>query len=217
MKKTLLLVGAGKGLGNHIAQRFGREDFRVILISRNEGTLKEYQREFVKEKIEAHVLVADTAKPETLTKAFSSVQSEFGAPDVLVYNVGVTDLDAEHTINSELLMQRYQMDVASAYHCAQLLNTEAFSKKKGAIIFTGGGLALRPEATFTPLSMDKAALRAMVYLLHDEYSEKGIFIGTVTVCGGVKADTYFAPELIAEKYWELYTERSQCEIVYKEA
>ena len=34
-KKTIVVVGAGKGLGNAVARLFGENDFRVILISRN--------------------------------------------------------------------------------------------------------------------------------------------------------------------------------------
>lgn len=33
MKKTLVVVGAGKGLGNAIAKRFAKEDFRVVLLA----------------------------------------------------------------------------------------------------------------------------------------------------------------------------------------
>ena len=28
-KKTIIVVGAGQGLGNHVAERFGREGYRV--------------------------------------------------------------------------------------------------------------------------------------------------------------------------------------------
>ena len=31
-KKTIVVVGAGQGLGNHVAKRFGKESFRVVLM-----------------------------------------------------------------------------------------------------------------------------------------------------------------------------------------
>ena len=31
-KKTIVVVGAGQGLGNHVAKRFGKEGFRVVLM-----------------------------------------------------------------------------------------------------------------------------------------------------------------------------------------
>jgi NAD(P)-dependent dehydrogenase (short-subunit alcohol dehydrogenase family) len=91
-----------------------------------------------------------------------------GTPDVLLYNVGITGMDQPRSINSEELTRHFQVDVASAYHSVQQVVSEVFGKKNGTIILTGGGLALFPNPAFTPLSIDKAALRAMAFLLHDE-------------------------------------------------
>jgi NAD(P)-dependent dehydrogenase (short-subunit alcohol dehydrogenase family) len=213
MKKTVIIVGAGTGLGNGIAKKFGSNDFRVILMARNENSLKKYEEEFLKEGIEVYTQVADAAKTETLTSAFANVKAKFGTPDVLVYNVGITGMDEPGTITSEKLVQHFQVDVASAYHSVQQVVSDEFGDKNGVIIFTGGGLAMYPHPAFTPLSIDKAALRAMAFLLNDELKPKGIFVGTVTIAGAIAPDTSLAPELIAEKYWEMYNERQEREVV----
>lgn len=54
-KKTLIVVGAGKGLGNAVAKEFASHDFRVVLIARNEEHLQEYKKEFEAEGIETYV------------------------------------------------------------------------------------------------------------------------------------------------------------------
>lgn len=213
MKKTIIIVGAGKGLGNAIARKFGRNDFRVILVARNEASLKEYEEEFNKEGIEVYTHAADAAKPASLTSAFDNVKAKFGTPDVLVYNIGITGMDQPGTINSEKLIQHFQVDVASAYHSVQQVVSEEFGQKNGAILFTGGGLAMYPHPMFTPLSIDKAALRAMAFLLNDELKPKGIFVGTVTIAGAIAPDTSLAPELIADKYWAMYNDRQEREVV----
>ena len=87
-KKTIVVVGAGQGLGNHAAKRFGKEGFRVVLMARNGESLKRYQQEFADEGIETFVHEADAEHPETLDSAFAWVKQQFGTPDVLVYNVG---------------------------------------------------------------------------------------------------------------------------------
>ena len=118
-------------------------------------------------------------------------------------------------MTSAELIRHYQTDVASAWHCAHLVADEDFSKKQGVILFTGGGLATHPLASFTPLSIDKAALRALACLLHDELRPKGIYVGTVTVCGSIGIDTYFAPARMAETYWQMYNERGAREVRYE--
>ena len=214
-KKTIVVVGAGQGLGNHVARRFGKAGFRVVLMARKGESLKHYQQEFTADGIETYVHEADAERPEALADAFAWVKERLGTPDILVYNVGITAVDEPDKMTSAELMRHYQADVASAWHCARLVVDEEFEKKRGAIIFTGGGLATHPLASFTPLSIDKAALRALAYLLHDELKPKGIYVGTVTVCGTIGIDAYFAPARMAETYWQMYNERGVCEVRYE--
>ena len=78
----------------------------------------------------------------------------------------------------------------------------------------GGGLALQPYIDYLPLSMDKAALRAMVQALAPSLKERGIYIGTVQVTGRIGSNEHFSPKTIAEKFWELYERQETHEIVY---
>ena len=217
MKKTLILVGAGKGLGNAVAKEFATHDFRVVLIARNQERLNEYEKEFKAEGYEVSTKVADALYPETLTKAINEATAELGTPDALVYNVGITEPDGDRAITSELLMERYQIDAASAYHCATLVATEEFAAKNGAIIFTGGGFAktFKPNLFLKPLCIDKAALNAMNIVLHYELEPKGVFVGSVLVRGVITpGDEKYDPAMIAKEYWKMYTERKEFEVAY---
>ena len=88
-----------------------------------------------------------------------------------------------------------------------------FAKKNGAILVTGGGLAMYPSADYLPLSMDKAALRAMVQALHPVMQGRGIFLGILTVCNVITEGSTCAPDILAEKYWEQYNYRKDWEVV----
>ena len=213
MKKTIVIIGAGKGLGNAVGKQFGKNGYRVALLARREEALREYEAEMGAAGIEVHTHVADAADAGSLTAAMDWVQQEFGAPDVVVYNVGITAPDKEE-MDGEELVRHFRADVAGAYDCARLAATEEFAEKGGAIILTGGGLALYPVHFFTPLSIDKAALRALAYTLHEQLKPRGIYVGTVTVCGTIGGDAHFAPERIAEAYWRLNAERGACECIY---
>ena len=214
MKKTIFVVGAGKGLGNGVAEKFGSNDFRVILMARSEEHLKEYAADFAAKGIEVHTQAADVADFDAFAKTFHKVVETYGTPDVLFYNVGVTIADAEVEMTTQTLVDRYAVDVAGAYNCVKLVDTAEFAEKKGAILITGGGLALQPYAGYLPLSMDKAALRAMVSALVPVLKEKGIYIGTVQVTGTIGSNDFYAPKTLAEEFWKLYTERETNEIVH---
>lgn len=215
MKRMVLIVGAGPGLGNHVAEKFGSMEFRVILLARRKEALKQYQQELEHKGIETAWYATDVSNPENVRKTFQTIYEKYGVADVVVYNVGVTTPDKDTNIDTDVLVERYKTDVAGAYSCIREIETEEFAKKNGTILITGGKLATQPEFTFLPLSIDKAALRAMVYAMHPVLKEKGIYIGMVTVAGGIKSGTRFAPELIAERFWEMYEKREQIETIYE--
>lgn len=216
MKKTIFVLGAGNGCGNRVAEKFGKNDFRVVLMSRNEEHLADYEKEFTEKGIEVYTKAVDASKPYSVTKAFDELKARFGAPDVLFYNVGITSLDTEIKEEKDvnLLMNRYMVDVAGAYHAVQQVLGEEFSKKNGTVLVTGGGLAMYPMYDYLPLSMDKAALRAMCLALHEELKKQNVFVGTVTVTGTIAPGEACDPALLAEDFWKLYTERKECEIVH---
>lgn len=216
MKKTIFVVGAGKGLGNAVARKFGADDFRVVLMCRNAEHLADYQREMQAEGIEVATQVVDTANQTTLTAAMQQAVQTYGIPDVLFYNVGITTADTElpDDMNTTVMEQRYQVDVLGAYTCIQQVLGDAFSKKQGSILITGGGLSMYPSAEYLPLSMDKAALRAMVLALHPVFQAQSVFIGAVQVCNTIGGSEKYMPEKIAEQFWKLYQDRTDAEIVY---
>ncbi|MFE0624855.1 SDR family NAD(P)-dependent oxidoreductase [Priestia aryabhattai] len=213
-KKLIVVVGAGLGIGNHVAKKFGVNNFRVVLVSRNQESLNQYVEELSSEGIESYAVVADAASPLSLTEAFNQIKKNYGTTDVLVYNPAVLKDGKPTSLTSEILMSHYQVDVASALHCALQVIPDQVKQKAGTILFTGGTLAMYPSADWTTLSIGKAALRNLAFTLAEELKSKGIFVGTVSIGGSVAPDTHFAPDLIAEKFWELYEKREKNEIVY---
>lgn len=213
-KKNIVVVGAGKGLGNAVAGLFGENGFRVILISRNLDRLNGYKAEFEAAGIEAHVFAADCEKPETLTAAFGELQDTFGTVDVLAYNAAVLEGGAATGFDNENFLRHYQVDVASALHCAKLVIAKQAEQKSGAILLTGGILGDYPACQYTGISVGKAALKALGKTLHEELKDKGIYVGLVTVCDVITPGTKHSPELIAEKFLELYRQQDKYEIAY---
>ncbi len=214
VKKTIVVVGAGKGLGNNVAKIFGDNDFRVVLVSRCIEKLNQYKTDFESKGIETHVYSADCEKPKELTSTFNKIQNEFGCVDVLVYNTCILESGIATTFDNDNFMRHYQVDVASALLCTKLVLKKQEENKKGTIIFTGGIFGDNPIKEYTGVSVGKAALKALGKTLHDELKEKGIFVGLITITDAIQPDTKHSPELIAQKYWEMYQKQDKYEYVY---
>lgn len=213
-KKIIVVVGAGKGLGNHVAEKFAQNDFKVVLMARNKEALDEYADDFRKKGFEASAYATDVTDTQAVKQAFDVLKSEIGTPDVMVYNAGITSPDEEN-LNGDDILHHYNTDVAGAYRCIQEVVTEEFGRKNGAIILTGGYAALNPVRGYLCLALDKAALRNLTLAMNHDLAPQGIFVGTVMVCGGIQPDTHFAPNLIAERFWQMYQERKDWELRYE--
>ena len=213
-KKNIVVIGAGKGLGNSIAKRFGKKDFRVFLISRNIERLNQYKTEFEELNIETIVYTADCEKPQTLENALNEIQNKYGVIDVLVYNTAILESGNATSFDNDNFIRHFQVDVASALLSAKLVIKKQEEQKSGAILFTGGIFGDNPVSDYTGVSVGKAALKALGKTLQDELKEKGIFVGLITVADAIQPDTKHSPELIAEKFFELYKKKDKYEYVY---
>ncbi len=86
--KTVLVLGAGGGLGSEIALNFAREGAKVALAGRNRESL-----DIVLEKIqqlggEAITIIWDLADLEVIEQNISTIERELGSVDILVNNTG---------------------------------------------------------------------------------------------------------------------------------
>ncbi|MDO4399829.1 MAG: SDR family oxidoreductase [Coriobacteriia bacterium] len=214
-KKTIVVIGAGRGMGNHIAEEFGGKGFRAVLVARNQEALDGYVREFEGKGIEACGIAADASDTDSLTRAFEEVAERFGAVDVLAYNACILEGGKPSELSSAELMRHYQVDVASALHCALQVLPGMRERKSGTILFTGGGLALHPMPEYTCVSVGKAALRALAIALNAEVAGDGVFAGVVTIMGNIEPGTRYDPADIAKAYWRLHEERADVEIIFE--
>lgn len=214
MDMKIVVIGAGPGLGNAIARRFGKEGYEVALIARNEHSLASYKQELESLGINTSIYAADVTNIDAFDAAIDSMQKAMGTPDVVVYNVGVTSLD-ESPLTAEDVMHHFAADVVGAYETIQKFDTPEFAEKHGAIILTGGILAESPYPGYVALSMDKAALRNLALEKNQELADKGIYVGTVMVCGTIGSNDRFSPDNIAESFWNLNNMRDTFEVKFQ--
>ncbi len=214
MAKRIVVIGAGPGLGNAVARRFGKEGYEVALVARNQKSLDAYKTEFDGLQIPVSVYAADVSDIESLDAAIEKIKQDGGEPDVVVYNVGITSVD-EEPLTAKDVMRHFATDVVGAYETIQKFDTPEFAEKHGAVILTGGILGESPYPGYVALSMDKAALRNLALEKNQELAGKGIYVGTVMVCGTIGSSDRFAPDNIAEAFWNLNDARDAYEVKYQ--
>jgi NAD(P)-dependent dehydrogenase (short-subunit alcohol dehydrogenase family) len=86
--KTVLITGAGAGIGRATAERFGEAGATVIAVERSERLAAELEAALAGKGVPHHVIVGDVTDGAVATTTAQSIESSYGGLDVLVNNVG---------------------------------------------------------------------------------------------------------------------------------
>lgn len=218
MPKTAILVGMGPGNGMALARKFGKEGYKIYMISRNEEKLKKYKETLESEKIKADYKIASAADEEHFRLAFKRIFLEHESPEILIYNASVLSPRIPSRLVPDHVVRDLQTNVIGAIVAAQEVLPSMKKKKKGTILITGGGLSINPHYEYSSLAIGKAAIRNFTYSLAQEYKEYGIHVGTVTINGMVKKGSKFDPDKIADEFWKMHKQSKkdwQTEIVFE--
>ncbi|HEX4087315.1 MAG TPA: SDR family NAD(P)-dependent oxidoreductase [Trebonia sp.] len=199
-----VIVGVGPGLGLELARTFANAGHPVAMIARDKARLDGFATSLTAAGADARGYVADATDPAGLRAALHSAIDEMGAPDVLVYNVGVLRPDSPTGGDDQDWADNTAINVLGARVAADVV-LPALRDGRGSLLFTGGGYALHPSKKFSSLSVGKAALRAYVQLLHDQLAGTGVHATTVTITAAIgDGDPRFDPAVLAQAYLELH-------------
>lgn len=202
---TVLIIGAGPGVSAAIARRFGRDGYRIGLIARSAGRLAGQVANLNAAGIEAAGEAADAGDLPDLHAAVGRLTERLGPCDVLVYNASVMRPGGPLDVSADRLRDEFAVNLLGALQTAQQVAPGMVERGKGAILFTGGGLALEPYPEWTSLALGKAALRSLSLSLYKELAPKGVHVCVLAICGIVEPGGPFDPETIAETYHRVAT------------
>ncbi|MDT0318184.1 SDR family NAD(P)-dependent oxidoreductase [Streptomyces millisiae] len=200
----VIVIGAGPGIGRSVARRFAREGLPVAVLARTADTARATAEAVADLGTRALPLTADAADEPGLRAALDTAVAQLGPPDVLVYNAALVRPDAPGELPARAHLDAYAVNVGGALTAAGHLLPAMARRGAGTFLVTGG--MPEPKPAYTSLSLGKAALRALVALLAEEYGPAGVHVAAVTVDGPVAPGTDFDPDDIAEHYWRLHVQ-----------
>src|SRR5689334_7207630 len=89
MSKSLMIIGAGPGIGQAVARRFGQEGWTIVLGGRNEERLRGLAAELAGEGISAHAVPVDATDPIALRSALAGADRITGGLSAVHFNAAV--------------------------------------------------------------------------------------------------------------------------------
>jgi NADP-dependent 3-hydroxy acid dehydrogenase YdfG len=203
---VVIIVGAGEGLGMATARRFAGAGYDIGLIARNAERTEQLAKQLSDEGAQVGWASADSGNSEELTAVLNRMTAHTERLDVLLYNVSTYRAASSLEISAADLLTDLQIGAAGLLTAVRAVLPILRQQHTGTILATGGGSADRPFSGAATLGVQKAALRALVQALAKDLQPEGVHVATVTINGTIKEGTPFAPDRIAELYWELVQE-----------
>jgi short-subunit dehydrogenase len=200
MPKTVLIIGAGPGIGLETARRFGREGYSLVLASRSPEKLADQLSEMRASGSNVTVEAVDASDGPAVTALVKRYADRL---DVMLYNAAAIvfgptiDQVAPESFDADI-----QVDLSSALRAIQAVLPGMTANRKGTILLTGGGLADYPNPMAVTLSAGKAGLRAAGQALFEPMKAQGLQIATITIMATVVPGSEEA-QGIAEMYWQI--------------
>ena len=128
--KTALVTGGGRGIGQAIALRFAREGARVAIV----GPHKETLADTVSKGRGIEPIVGDVTRKQDVDRALDAFIGKFQRIDILVNNAGGIDPKPFFDKSSADWMRILELNLVSAFLCAQATARHMLEAKAGKII-----------------------------------------------------------------------------------
>lgn len=222
MSDTAVIVGAGPGLGAALARRFSRAEMNVVMAVRNIERIDTLAREFSGIVHRTLAVACDATSEADVERLFERVQTEFGTPQLVVYNAGAFVRKGILDTSAEEFERCWRIGCLGGFlvgrEAARAMLTRN-EEHKGTIIFTGATASLRGGALFHNLAVGKFGLRALAQSMARELQPQGIHVAHVVIDGQIKSerpghsvaergkDAVIDPAAIAETYYQLHLQR----------
>ncbi|HRH41512.1 MAG TPA: SDR family oxidoreductase [Pyrinomonadaceae bacterium] len=173
--KTVLVVGAGRGIGRCAAELFSQANANVVITSRNEAELMELEYK-LNTKGNPNILAveADAGNEADVKSLVEQTLAKFGSIDYLIHTAGQGILKpfGELTLNN--FDDLINANVRTAFIVFQAVLPIMAEQKFGRVVAIPGILGKAPMMQASAYCAAKYALTGMIKCLKDEYKRFGI-------------------------------------------
>lgn len=216
--QTIVIIGAGPGLGLSLARQFGSHGFRVALLARKRETLEASLQQL--RTVEAAGFQTDIKDPDRLQETLRKVKETYGSVDVLCYNRGPSDsselasvLDLTYENVQEQLLNHIQGAVASV----QEVLPDMLTRGSGTLFFITGVSSVAPIPAIANVGIAMAGLRNYAQNLREVLTEKGIYVGHLIVATGMRPRIPVGadPDRAAALIYEMCQKKEQMEATFR--
>jgi NAD(P)-dependent dehydrogenase (short-subunit alcohol dehydrogenase family) len=178
--KSVLITGAGRGIGKRLAMGFAGAGAHVGLLARSQAEIDLAKLEIEQAGGSAMCLRADVRQPDDLLHAVGRMRARFGGLDVLVAAAAVQGpIGPFLTTKPKAWNDTLETNLIGAVNSCRVVLPPMVEKRSGKIILIAGGGSAYSRPNFSAYAASKAALVRFGETLADELRDDNVQVNTM--------------------------------------
>ena len=174
--KSVILTGAGSGIGKVTAKMLGEQGANVFVVGRRENLLKESVKEIENAGGKGAFVSADLEDGDSAANVAEEAIKEFGNIQYLVNNAGHSSkVRSMRYVKKDDWQSVFNVNVEGVYRLTQAILPNMIENGGGTVVTISSMAAINPGLMGgVPYSSAKAAVAAMMTAMRQELREHGI-------------------------------------------
>jgi 3-oxoacyl-[acyl-carrier protein] reductase len=178
--KTVVVTGAGRGIGKRLAIGFALAGAKVALLARTQPELDLAKLEIDQAEGIALRVRADVRHPEQLAAAVGKVCSTYGTVDVLIAAAGIPGpIGPLLSAKPKAWAETIETNLIGLMNSCRAVLPAMIEKRSGKIIAIAGAGAATARPNFSAYAASKAAVVRFVECLAEEVEDHNVQVNSM--------------------------------------
>lgn len=184
--RSVIVTGAGSGIGRATALAFAAEGARVVVADLNAEGAETVVKEITAAGGTAVAVTGDLSEQAVVDQVTATAVERFGGVDVLVNNAGIMDrMSAVAEVSDAEWERVIRVNLTAPFLLARAVLPHMLEAGKGAIVNTASEASLRGSAAGAAYTASKHGIAGLTKSLAVMYRDKGIRANAIAP-GGTK-------------------------------
>ena len=174
-----LVTGASRGIGASVALALARENYDLVITSRDPDRLQEISEQIVNNNRSVYPIKLDVKETDVIPEIVNNIETEFGPIEVLVNNAGVNLPRAALDLSPVEWDEVLDTNLRGLFFCSQSVARYMRKRKVGRIINISSAAGLRATDDRAHYGSSKAGLNFLTRNLAFEWAKYNITVNAI--------------------------------------